>query len=129
MSTQQANFDPYNKEAMKAQAAKNKFEAGRDAVQKISKFDEGYNDYDEAEPVPIRVETVRQIRKHLHEDPIAHALVDVAVAFNDDPRIVLGALRELSKRVAPILNTDDTFSILIKKYVPEKEEVKQEDVE
>lgn len=121
MSRQPASFNEYSDDVVKAQTKQQAYEAAKESVQQISKYDEGYNDYDEAETVPVRVETVRQIRKHLHEDPIAHAFVDVAVAFPDDPRIVLGALRELSKRVAPILSTDDTFSILIKKYVPEKE--------
>ena len=111
----------FDTSVMKVQAAKTAFESGKEAVAELSRYDEGYNDYDERETVPIRVETVRQIRKHLHEDPIAHAFVDVAVAFNDDPRIVLGALKELSRRVAPVISVDDTFSILIKKYVPEPE--------
>ena len=115
----------FDTSVMKVQAAKTAFESGKEAVAELSRYDEGYNDYDERETVPIRVETVRQIRKHLHEDPIAHAFVDVAVAFNDDPRIVLGALKELSKRVAPVTSVDDTFSILIKKYVPDEPENKQ----
>lgn len=111
----------FDTSVMKAQVKKDAVEAGKEAVAALSKYDAGYDDYAERETVPIRVETVRQIRKHLNEDPIAHAFVDVAVAFNDDPRIVLGALRELSKRVAPILGVDDTFSIIIKKFVPEGE--------
>lgn len=112
----------YDTSVMKAQVKQRMFEAGKDAVNKISGYDAGYNDYDHIESVPIRVETIRQIRKHLHEDPIAHAFVDLAVACNDDPRIVLGALKEVSRRVAPVLDSDDVFSILIKKYEPEPED-------
>lgn len=108
----------YDTSTMKAQVKRDAVEAGREAVASLSQYDAGYNDYEKRETVPIRVETLRQIRKHLNEDPIAHAFVDVAVQWNDDPRVVLGALRELSKRVAPILSVDDTFSIIIKKYVP-----------
>lgn len=114
----------FDTSVMKAQVKHDAAEAGRQAIAELSQYDAGYNDYDQTESVPIRVETVRQIRKHLHEDPIAHAFVDLAVACNDDPRLVLGALRELSKRVQPVLSVDDTFSILIKKYVPEAEEGK-----
>ena len=112
----------YDKSVMQAQVKKDAVDAGNQAVAELSQYDSGYNDYEHREPVPIRVETVRQIRKHLNEDPIAHAFVDVAVAYNDDPRIVLGALKELSKRVAPIISTDDTFSIVIKKFVPGPED-------
>ena len=112
----------YDTSVMKAQVKQRTFEAGKDAVNKISGYDEGYNDYNHIESVPIRVETIRQIRKHLHEDPIAHAFVDLAVACNDDPRIVLGALKEVSRRVAPVLDSDDVFSILIKKYEPDPED-------
>lgn len=113
-----AEISEYDPAVMKAQVKQSAFESGKAAVNELSGFDAGYNDYEKREAVPIRVETVRQIRKQLHEDPIAHAFVDVAVAFNDDPRIVLGALRELSKRVAPVLSVDDTFSILIKRFDP-----------
>lgn len=120
----------FDTSVMRAQVKHDAFEAGKETVAELSKYDLGYNDYEERETVPIRVETVRQIRKHLHEDPIAHAFVDVAVAFNDDPRIVLGALRELSRRVAPVINADDTFNILIKKFVPDVEpENKQAEVQ
>lgn len=112
----------YDTSVMKAQVKQKAIEAGRDAVNKISGYDDGYNDYNHIEPVPIRVETVRQIRKHLHEDPIAHAFIDLAVACNDDPRIVLGALKEVSRRVAPVISSDDVFSILIKKYEPDPED-------
>ena len=112
----------YDTSVMKAQVKQKAIEAGRDAVNKISGYDDGYNDYNHIEAVPIRVETVRQIRKHLHEDPIAHAFIDLAVACNDDPRIVLGALKEVSRRVAPVLSSDDVFSILIKKYEPDPED-------
>ena len=101
----------YDTSVMKAQVKQRTFEAGKDAVNKISGYDEGYKDYNHIESVPIRVETIRQIRKHLHEDPIAHAFVDLAVACNDDPRIVLGALKEVSRRVAPVLDSDNLFSI------------------
>ena len=112
----------YDTSVMKAQVKQRMIEAGKDAVNKISGYDAGYNDYNHIESVPIRVETIRQIRKHLHEDPIAHAFVDLAVACNDDPRIVLVALKEVSRRVAPVLDSDDVFSILIKKYEPEPED-------
>ena len=115
----------YDTKTMQAQVKQEAAESGKEATAVLSKYDEGYDDYDQRETVPIRVETVRQIRKHLNEDPIAHAFVDLAVACNDDPRIVLGALRELSKRVAPILDVDNTFSIMIKKFVPTTEEEKE----
>jgi hypothetical protein len=114
----------FDTSVMKAQVKQDAAESGQEAVASLSRYDIGYNDYEANETVPIRVETVRQIRKHLNEDPIAHAFVDVAVSYHDDPRIVLGALKELSKRVAPILGVDDTFSIIIKKFVPEGEESK-----
>lgn len=113
-----ADISEYDSSVMKAQVKQEAAKSGAEAAS-LSQYDLGYNDYEMTETVPVRVETVRQIRKHLHEDPIAHAFVDLAVACNDDPRIVLGALRELSKRVQPVLSVDDTFSILIKKYVPE----------
>ena len=116
----------YDTKTMQAQVKHEAAKAVQEGVAKLSKYDEGYDDYDERETVPIRVETVRQIRKHLNEDPIAHAFVDLAVSCNDNPQIVLGALRELSKRVAPILDVDNTFSILIKKFVPTVEEEKKE---
>ena len=115
----------YDIKTLQAQVKQQAAESGKEATAVLSKYDEGYDDYAECETVPIRVETVRQIRKHLNEDPIAHAFVDLAVACNDDPRIVLGALKELSKRVAPILDVDNTFSIMIKKFVPTTEEEKE----
>lgn len=115
----------YDTKTLQAQVKQEAAESGKEATAVLSKYDEGYDDYDQRETVPIRVETVRQIRKHLNEDPIAHAFVDLAVACNDDPRIVLGALKELSKRVAPILDVDNTFSIMIKKFVPTTEEEKE----
>ena len=57
-----ADPSEYDSKVMQAQVKKAAVESGKEVVAELSKFDAGYNDYDERETVPIRVETVRQKR-------------------------------------------------------------------